>query len=120
MQSRSERWLAAAILTSLAIVGCSNDSLEPAKEAAPPSALAPASVVAAMYAPDFVATAATGYDLNDAGDVVGRSYTDTGCGPFCLGRKRSSCGGAATGSCCPMCRGHSAATSIPYSSTTRA
>ena len=31
------------------------------------------------------ATAATGYDLNDAGDVVGKSYTDTGCGPFCLG-----------------------------------
>ncbi len=85
MQSRSERWLAAAILTNLAIVGCSNDSLEPPKDAAPPSALAAASVVAAMYAPDFVSTAATGYDLNDAGDVVGKSYTDTGCGPFCLG-----------------------------------
>ena len=84
MQSRSEPWLAAAILTSLAIVSCSDNSLEPAKEAASPAALAAASVVAAMYAPDFVATAATGYDLNDAGDVVGRSRTDPGCGSFCL------------------------------------
>jgi len=84
MQSRSERWLAAAILTSLAIVGCSNNSLEPPKEAAPPPTLAAASAVASMYALDFVSTAATGYDLNGAGDVVGRSYTDTGCGSFCL------------------------------------
>lgn len=37
-----------------------------------------------MYALDFVGTAATGFDLNDAGDVVGKSYTDPGCGPFCL------------------------------------
>lgn len=42
------------------------------------------SQVAPMYALDFVATAATGWDMNDAGDVVGRSHTDTGCGPFCL------------------------------------
>jgi hypothetical protein len=42
------------------------------------------SQVATMYALDFVGTAATGYDLNDAGDVVGKSYTDPGCGPFCL------------------------------------
>ena len=42
------------------------------------------SQVAPMYALDFVGTAATGWDMNDAGDVVGRSYTDTGCGPFCL------------------------------------
>jgi hypothetical protein len=42
------------------------------------------SQVAQMYALDFVGTAATGYDLNDAGDVVGKSYTDPGCGPFCL------------------------------------
>ena len=47
-------------------------------------ALAAASQVASMYALDFVGTAATGYGLNDAGDVVGKSYTDTGCGPFCL------------------------------------
>ncbi|MGB7905324.1 MAG: PKD domain-containing protein [Steroidobacteraceae bacterium] len=42
------------------------------------------SQVAPMYALDFVGTAATGYGLNDAGDVVGKSYTDPGCGPFCL------------------------------------
>lgn len=42
------------------------------------------SQVAAMYAIDFVATAANGYALNDSGDVVGRAYTDPGCGPFCL------------------------------------
>lgn len=38
----------------------------------------------AMYVADFVATAASGVDMNEAGDVTGTSYTDTGCGPFCL------------------------------------
>jgi hypothetical protein len=47
------------------------------------AALAP-SLAAPMYAVDFVATAASGNDLNDAGDVVGRGYGDPGCGPFCL------------------------------------
>jgi PKD domain len=45
---------------------------------------AAASQVAPMYALDFVSTAASGYGLNDAGDVVGKAYTDPGCGPFCL------------------------------------
>jgi hypothetical protein len=40
--------------------------------------------VAGLYVADFVATAATGYAMNDAGDVVGTSYTDPGCGLFCL------------------------------------
>jgi hypothetical protein len=44
----------------------------------------PGSQLAPMYALDFVGTAATGFDLNDVGDVVGKSYTDPGCGPFCL------------------------------------
>jgi len=48
------------------------------------AASAEVSQVARMYALDFVGTAATGYGLNDAGDVVGKSYTDPGCGPFCL------------------------------------
>jgi len=39
---------------------------------------------AAVYVADFVATAATGAAMNDAGDVVGTSYQDLGCGPFCL------------------------------------
>ncbi|MEJ8835598.1 PKD domain-containing protein [Ramlibacter sp. AN1133] len=42
------------------------------------------SVVAPMYALDFIAPAATGADLNDDGDVIGRSRADPGCGPFCL------------------------------------
>lgn len=37
-----------------------------------------------IYAPDFVSAAAYGVAMNDAGDVVGTSYKDTGCGPFCL------------------------------------
>lgn len=40
--------------------------------------------VQAIYAADFVATAADGFAMNDAGDVAGRSYRDIGCGPFCL------------------------------------
>jgi hypothetical protein len=38
----------------------------------------------AAYVADFVATAATGIAMNDAGDVTGTSYPDPGCGPFCL------------------------------------
>jgi hypothetical protein len=37
-----------------------------------------------MYVADFVATAASGADMNEAGDVTGTSYRDTGCGPNCL------------------------------------
>jgi hypothetical protein len=40
--------------------------------------------VAAVYAADFVATAANGLAMNDSGDVMGTSRQDTGCGPFCL------------------------------------
>ena len=54
------------------------------KVTATTAASAEVSQVARMYALDFVGTAATGYGLNDAGDVVGKSYTDPGCGPFCL------------------------------------
>jgi probable HAF family extracellular repeat protein len=36
------------------------------------------------YVADFVSAAATGADMNDAGDVTGTSYPDPGCGPFCL------------------------------------
>jgi probable HAF family extracellular repeat protein len=38
----------------------------------------------AVYVADFVATAARGVAMNDAGDVVGTSYPDPGCGSFCL------------------------------------
>ncbi|MBL0392501.1 PKD domain-containing protein [Ramlibacter monticola] len=42
------------------------------------------SLVAPIYALDFVAPAASGADLNDDGDVIGKSRADPGCGPFCL------------------------------------
>jgi probable HAF family extracellular repeat protein len=40
--------------------------------------------VSAIYVAEFVSTAAFGVAMNDAGDVVGTSYPDPGCGPFCL------------------------------------
>jgi PKD domain len=55
-----------------------------AADTAATASVSAVSQVAPMYALDFVGTAATGYDLNDLGDVVGKSYTDPGCGPFCL------------------------------------
>ncbi len=50
-------------------------------EAATPTSV---KATAALYAADFVSTAATGVAMNDAGDVTGTSYRDTGCGSFCL------------------------------------
>ncbi len=75
--SRRAALLAGALLTA----ACNADRLEPSLDAA---AAARASAVAGMYAVDFISTAATGADMNDAGDVIGTSYLDTGCGPFCL------------------------------------
>lgn len=72
----------AALVIGLLQFGCNPDRLEPNPDAT--ASPMRASAVASMYVADFVGTAATGYDLNDAGDVVGRSYTDIGCGPFCL------------------------------------
>ncbi len=40
--------------------------------------------VASVYVADFVATAAFGAAINDAGDVTGTSYPDPGCGSSCL------------------------------------
>jgi hypothetical protein len=37
-----------------------------------------------IYAPDFVSAVAYGVAMNDAGDMVGTSYSNPGCGPFCL------------------------------------
>lgn len=47
---------------------------------APGAAVPPPNV----YVVDFVSTAASGLDMNDAGDVVGTSYLDPGCGSSCL------------------------------------
>lgn len=46
--------------------------------------LTTATTFAPTYAPELVATAASGFDMNDAGSVVGSSYRDVGCGSFCL------------------------------------
>lgn len=37
-----------------------------------------------VLAPDFISAVAGGVAMNDAGDMVGTSYTDIGCGPFCV------------------------------------
>jgi probable HAF family extracellular repeat protein len=39
---------------------------------------------APVFAPDLVSAVSTGAGMNDAGDIIGRAYQDTGCGPFCL------------------------------------
>lgn len=51
---------------------------------APALALEDDPLAAGVYAADFVSTAAFGINMNDAGDVIGTSYPDNGCGPFCL------------------------------------
>lgn len=51
---------------------------------AAPDATNATSAAPATYAVDFVATAADGVDMNDAGDIVGDSRLDTGCGSGCL------------------------------------
>jgi hypothetical protein len=67
-------WLAVFMLPLAAGLAAGETLRGPAEAQAAP----------AMYVADFVATAATGTAMNDAGDVVGTSHTDPGCGPFCL------------------------------------
>ncbi len=52
----------------------------------PATVLAGSSEAAAqiIYAPDFVSAVAYGVAMNNAGDMAGTSYKDTGCGPNCL------------------------------------
>ena len=76
------------VLAALFVSAACRDVTDPGP-AAPPAtsaiASAPAaSQIAKIYAADFIATAATGFAMNDAGDVVGTSRLDPGCGPFCL------------------------------------
>ncbi len=87
MTIRSLRDLALALAFATTISGCAEDPLDLAPPTGPATAtisMAHLSQVAPMYAIDFVASAASGYDMNDAGDIVGRKYRDTGCGAFCL------------------------------------
>ena len=72
------------LVSVLAACGGGGDAGSAGAPADAQSLLAAASLAAPMYAPDFVAPAATGNDLNDAGDVIGKSRADPGCGPFCL------------------------------------
>lgn len=46
--------------------------------------VSPAAGQPATYVLDFVATAASGIDVNDLGDVIGTSRLDNGCGSTCL------------------------------------
>ncbi len=73
---------AALAVAVLPVLACHEDQLAPS---APSTASAVHSTaVAGMYAVEFVSTAASGFAMNDSGDVVGTSYLDTGCGSFCL------------------------------------
>jgi len=83
MRIASAITIGSVVATALALTGCNDTRLDPNPPAVP-SASAQASAVASMYVADFVGTAASGSDLNDAGDVVGKSYSDPGCGSFCL------------------------------------
>ncbi|HEX4931942.1 MAG TPA: hypothetical protein VFV33_02110, partial [Gemmatimonadaceae bacterium] len=77
----------ASVIPLLALAtGCHEDAAQltaPARPSVVNAQLSAASF-ASMYALDLIATAATGIAMNDAGDVIGTSYLDTGCGPFCL------------------------------------
>ena len=83
---RGTRFIA-LLSTAVAITACQEapDVIAPERAVSAATLTAPGvSQVASMYVIDFVSPAASGNDLNDAGDVVGRSYTDPGCGSFCL------------------------------------
>jgi len=73
MKNITKRISAALLAIAFALVG-------------PATVLAGSSEAAApiVYAPDFVSAVAYGVAMNDAGDMVGTSYRNTGCGPFCL------------------------------------
>jgi len=83
MRFSSSLYLRGTLVLTTLLAGCQSDRLEPNLSTQTAESIR-VSAVAAMYYPEFVATTATGYDLNDAGDVVGVSYVDNGCGPFCL------------------------------------
>lgn len=62
------------------------DITDPSPSLLPSAAVSSPSTsqVFARYALDFISTAATAGGMNDAGDIIGTSYLDTGCGSFCL------------------------------------
>jgi probable HAF family extracellular repeat protein len=76
----SRRWLT-GMTGALLAVGLASVAPIAARAAAgsPTKAEAPST-----YVVDLVATASNGIDMNDAGDAVGTSYPDPGCGSSCL------------------------------------
>jgi hypothetical protein len=96
---------------ALLALACSNDRPDPTG-ATPVSVRS--SAVASMYALDFVGTAASGLALNNAGDVVGRSYRDTGCGPFCLPPEENVVWRSGNRIVLPLVPGQSTASVFPY------
>jgi hypothetical protein len=80
LSSRLGSWSLLGLLLS----GCTEPRPEPTSPSVLPDLDLQSTAVANLYVADFVATAATGVDMNDAGDVTGTSYPDPGCGPFCL------------------------------------
>jgi len=75
--------LAAILAAGLLLAGCGENQPEPTA-ATNTTAGVRASAFASQYVVDFVSTAAGGVDMNSSGDVIGTSYPDPGCGPFCL------------------------------------
>jgi len=98
---------------ALFLLACTADQLEPTAIAPSASAALHASTVAGMYALDFVGTAATGFGMNNAGDVVGRSYQDPGCGSFCLAPQDVVVWRAGNRIVLPLVPGFSAASNYP-------
>ena len=72
----------AAAMGALLVVGLGGATPAAAGVATPQDKAGRAGV--GTYVVDFAATAATGFDMNDAGDVVGTSRLDPGCGSSCL------------------------------------
>jgi hypothetical protein len=76
-------WLIAA--ASLAL-GCGEEASVESPTGDRELALLTTTAVAVpdTYVLEIVASAANGIDMNGPGDIVGTSYQDPGCGPFCL------------------------------------
>jgi PKD repeat protein len=111
-KSRATALLAMAV----GAMGCleSTDPVATGREVTASAVTLPGvSQVASMYVIDFVSPAASGYDLNDAGDVVGRSYTDPGCGSFCLATEENVVWRGGTRIVLPLVPGYASGSQYP-------
>lgn len=106
----------ALLAAAVAVTACqeATESMAPERPVAATTLTGPGvSQVASMYVIDFVSPAATGYDLNDNGDVVGRSYTDPGCGSFCLAPQENVVWRGGTRVVLPLVPGFTASSQYP-------